>query len=65
MEDLLKKYPALEFVKFSVNMVSLLIFGESNRNLFYKQFKDNISCIGLEPNEYETCLKWFCDTMKY
>jgi len=37
----------------------------NDKNCLYRIFKANISCIGLEPEEYETCIKWFCEVMEY
>ena len=71
MEDLVEKYPALimPFGYIDIMRTAIiktgLVLKEDDKDHLYKCFKLNISCIGLEHKEYEACIKWFCDTMKY
>lgn len=65
MEELCKKYPALELPVTHIYCCKSFTAFEFKMDVLYKDFKANISCIGLEPEEYETCIKWFCDTMEY
>jgi len=70
MKELCEKYPALEILEGLVNLLSAMRnSGKFNvtleKEVFYKQFKANISCIGLNPEEYETCIQWFCEIMEY
>ena len=71
MEDLVKKHPALimpfgyiDIVRTAMDKTGLVLT-QDDKEYLYKCFKLNINCIGLNPDEYETCIKWFCDTMKY
>ena len=70
MDELCIKYPALSILWTYVYIMSEFkkhpkIKIEMDKEVFYRDFKANISCIGLEPSEYETVIKWFCDTMEY
>ena len=73
MKELLKKYSVINipyayvdlFVKVCKKMKTLETVTETDKEFIYKHFKANISCVGLEPEEYETVINWFCDTMEY
>ena len=65
MEKLIEKHPALGVPYLYTEYVKTLRQGDSLKAKHYKYFKLNISCIGLDPSEYEQCIKWFCDTMEY
>ena len=69
MDKLIEKYPALELIIHSINLMVFLDtkpqWSFKSIDYLYNAFKSNISCIGLKPAEYETCIKWFCDTMEY
>ena len=75
MEDLVKKYPALEFpIKTLKDLERLCLTGCAFwfspggvrwKPVLYESYKANISAIGLDPEEYDMCIKYFCDTMKY
>lgn len=65
MEELCKKYPALRLPILYIVSCKLLVSFEINKESLYTDFKQNISCIGLSPEEYETVIKWVCDTMEY
>ena len=70
IETLCDKYPALCILR---NHAELLVCLEDrhimtmkrHKDEFYKDFKSNIFCIGLEPEEYEFCIRWFCEVMEY
>jgi hypothetical protein len=71
MKELCEKYPALCLPFESIvaikqfTQTGMISMTEGHKDDLYKDFKANISCIGLEPAEYETVIKWFCDTMNY
>jgi hypothetical protein len=69
MKELCEKYPALVMPKLAVTTLKRIkkVDGMSPAELvtYYKYFKANISCIGLNPEEYETCINWFCEVMEY
>ena len=72
IKKLIKKYPVLEGLVSYVNRVNNLLqhgiikgVTETRKSEMYEDFKTKISCIGLEPSEYEFCIRWFCDTMAY
>lgn len=71
MVELIKKHTALRiptaYVMLVHDLVKNKIMGitEEQRDEMYKDFKATTFCIGLEPEEYETVIKWFCDTMEY
>jgi len=69
IDDLCRKYPALQVpmlcVSFYVQEILKRPISPLQKHLFYESFKANISCIGLEPEEYETCIRWFCEIMEY
>jgi hypothetical protein len=61
MEELCKKYPKLRSIKFVVEAFK----DKKNKDATYSAFKKDINSIGLDPEEYETVIKWFCDTMEH
>lgn len=63
MEELCKKYPKLRSIKFVVE--AFKDNNKKNKDATYSAFKKDINSIGLDPEEYETVIKWFCDTMEY
>lgn len=65
MEELCKKYPALCVPADYIYLLSQFKIEFENKDKGYANFKANISCIGLEPEEYDQVIKWFCDTMGY
>jgi hypothetical protein len=75
MKQLCEKYPALVFPVESIkdferlsSVGCALWFNERGtlwKEKLYKHYKANISCIGLTPEEYETCIQWFCEIMEY
>lgn len=64
MDKLLEKYPKLQSLNFGVLLLSA---SETNlgKDEIYSDYKKALSHIGLDPSEYEQCIKWFCDTMDY
>lgn len=74
MKELCEKYPALVMAYGYICMLTNIIrkveadtnlIDGNDKNCLYRIFKANISCIGLEPEEYDTCIKWFCEVMEY
>ena len=64
MEELCKKYPALFSICVCVSAFSE-VATQLGKDNFYAKFKLDLNKVGLEPLEYETVIKWFCDTMEY
>ena len=65
MDELCKKYPALTIPVDYIYVLRQFDLEFGNKEEGYSNFKANISCIGLEPQEYDQVIKWFCDTMRY
>jgi hypothetical protein len=71
VEELCIKYPALELPKeylalaLDVTDRGYGSISSENKENIYRMYKSSISCIGMTPEEYETCIKWFCDIMEY
>jgi len=71
IETLCDKYPALRLPTDHIDeIISHAVcandtISDEYKERTYRNFKANISCIGLEPEEYEFCIRWFCIAMEY
>ena len=72
MKELCIKYPSLVIPKMYIDLFTKVkrldaekTLDENDKSFIYTYFKANISCIGMTPEEYETCIKWFCEVMEY
>lgn len=65
MDKLLEKYPALVLSYAYLDVIKTTNLKPEMKNKLYNSFKITIDCVGLTHDEYETAIKWFCDTMDY
>ena len=65
MKELCEKYKELRSIVGCVTAFSKMRWDDEGKNDLYKHYKEDIDRLNLTPEEYETCIRWFCEVMEY